>query len=101
MIRISIAGSERYLDDADSDWITQQIERRRKAGQMVCVSVAIANGELDMRLSTPECGSGGGGRAPTPREAGIFELWAQMGLNQPGWGPGNVVAFLRRLKNII
>lgn len=102
MISISIAGQERSLQDAHPDWITQQIERRRKDGLSVCVKVSVNTDDLGMRLSTPECGgAGGGGRAPTPREARIFELWAQMGLNQMGWAPGNVVAFTKRIGSYI
>jgi hypothetical protein len=98
MIRVSIAGDERSLQDASPDWIAQQIERRRRDGLSACVTVGIDTGELSMHLSTPECGSGrGGGRAPTAKEARVFELWSQLGLNQSGWTPGNVVAFLKRL----
>jgi hypothetical protein len=97
MIFVSIAGDKRSLQDASPDWITQQIERRRRDNLRVCVTVTIKTSELDMRLSTPECGSGGGGRAPTDREAQVFNLWTKLHLNQPGWSPGNVVAFLRQV----
>lgn len=97
MIRVSIAGDEKILSDASPDWITQQIERRRKDGLVVCVAVSIQTAELAMRLSTPECGGGGGGRAPNAQEARVFALWNQLGLNSTGWAPGNVVAFLKRL----
>ena len=97
MIFVSIAGDERSLQDASPDWITQQVERRRRDGLRVCVTVTIKTGELDMRLSTPECGGGGGGRAPTTREAQVFNLWTKLHLNHPGWSPGNVIAFLRQV----
>jgi hypothetical protein len=97
MIFVSIAGDERSLQDASPDWITQQVERRRRDGLRVCVTVTIKTGELDMRLSTPECGGGGGGRAPTVREAQVFNFWTKLHLNQPGWSPGNVIAFLRQV----
>lgn len=97
MIFVSIAGDERSLQDASPDWITQQVERRRRDGLRVCVTVTIKTGELDMRLWTPECGSGGGGRAPTVREARVFNLWTKLHLNQPGWSPGNIIAFLRQV----
>lgn len=101
MIRISIAGENRYLQDADSDWVTQQVERRRKDGLPVCVTVAINTGDLAITLATPECASGGGGRAPTSREASVIDLWNQLGLNRSDWAPGNVVAFLKRLRGLI
>ena len=101
MIRISIAGEERYLQDADSDWVTQQVERPRQAVLSVCATVAINTGDLAVTLATPDCARGGGGRVPTPREASVIELWGQMGLNQPGWAPGQVVAFLKRLRGLI
>lgn len=97
MIRISISGDERSLQEASPDWITQQIERRRRDGLRVCVVVSIQTGELSMRLSTPECGGGAGGRAPNEKEARVFALWAKLGLNGPGWAPGNVVAFMRQI----
>lgn len=97
MIRVSIADDERILQEASPDWISQQIERRRRDGLPVCVVVTINAGELSMRLSTPECGGGGGGRAPTPEEAKILSLWGKRGLNQFGWQAGNVIAFLKQL----
>jgi len=101
MIRVSIAGEERYLQDADSDWVTQQVERRRKDDLPVCITVAINTPDLAITLATPECARGGGGRAPTSREASVIELWRQMGLNSSSWAPGNLVAFLKRLRSLI
>ncbi|TAL72898.1 MAG: hypothetical protein EPN56_14195 [Rhodanobacter sp.] len=97
MIFVSIASDERSLQDANPDWITQQVERRRRDGLQVCVTVIIKSGGLDMRLSTPECVSRGGSRAPTAQEAHVFNLWTKFHLNQPGWSPGNLIAFLRQL----
>jgi hypothetical protein len=98
MILVSIAGDERSVQDANADWIVQQIERRRRDGLPVCVVVTIRTSELQMRLATPECGGGGGRRLPTGSEAGVFGLWSELGLNQSGFAPGKVIAFLRRLK---
>lgn len=101
MIRVSIAGEARYLQDADSDWVTQQVERRRRDGLPVCVTVAIDMADLAITLATPECTRGGGGRAPTAKETRVIELWDQLGLASSGWAPGHVVAFLKRLRSLI
>ncbi len=101
MIRIRIGNEERELASADEHWINQQINRRRADGQTTCVRVIIHEGNLNMVLSTPDCGaSGGGGRAPCPEEKKVFNLWDQRGLNDANFTGGSVVAFLKQLKRI-
>lgn len=41
--------------DVSPNWITQQIERRRRDGIAVCVEVRIKEADLDMSLATPGC----------------------------------------------
>jgi hypothetical protein len=102
MIEIRIEEAERDLRSADESWINQQINRRRADGVSVCVKVTVKEGDLDMILSTPTCGSsGGGGRPPRPREKTVFNLWNQRGLNQPDFTGGNLIAFLKQLKHIV
>lgn len=99
MIRIRIGDEERELASADEHWINQQINRRRADGQSVCVRITVHEGDLDMVLTTPTCGtSGGGGRPPRPREKEVFELWNQRGLNDVNFTGGNLVAFLKQIK---
>jgi hypothetical protein len=102
MISVKVGNDEKPLDDASTGWITQQIERRRRDGIAVCVVVSIRTADLNMRLSTPECaGSARGGRQPTAGEGAILELWQKHGLNEAGFAPGHVVAFLAQLKHVL
>jgi hypothetical protein len=90
------------LENVDEHWINQQINRRREDGLSVCVRVTIKEGDLDMILSTPTCGSGGGGgRPPRPHEKVVFDLWNRRGLNDAHFTGGNLVAFLKQLERII
>lgn len=101
MISVKVGNDEKPLDDASPDWIVQQIERRRRDGITVCVVVSIRTADLNMHLSTPECaGSARGGRPPNSAERRILELWQKHGLNEPGFAPGRVVAFLAQLKRV-
>jgi hypothetical protein len=104
MITIKIAEEERQLDTVDEQWINQQISRRRADGQSVCVRVTIQEGGLDMVLSTPNCGTSGGGgrpRPPRPQEKEVFDLWNQRGLNDADFTSGNLVAFLKQFKRLL
>lgn len=102
MTSVTIGGDERSLDDASAGWITQQIERRRRDGIAVCVVVCVKTTDLNMYLATPECGQHvGGGRPPNANERDILELWQKHGLNDTGFAPGQVVAFLTRLKHLL
>lgn len=101
MIRIEIGGngSERTLEEASESWINQQINRRRRDGVPVCVRVYIKEGELDVVLATSDCRSmGGGTRRPKPAEAEIFRLWDSLGLKDPNFASGQLIAFLKRLR---
>jgi hypothetical protein len=98
MNTISIGNDSRPLEQADPEWITQQINGRRKDGLPVCVRVSIHTAELNLTYSTPTCASsGGGGRPPTAREREILDLWGKHGLNELDFAPGNVVAFVRQV----
>lgn len=98
MNTISIGNDSRPLEQADPEWITQQINGRRKDGLPVCVRVSIHAAGLDLTCSTPDCASSVvGGRPPTAREGEIFDLWRKHGLDDSGFTPGNVVAFVRQV----
>lgn len=100
MIRVRIGQEERELDSAGENWINQQIARRKSEGEEVCVRVIIKKGNLDLQLATPTCGGGGGGRPPRPEEREILNLWNESHLDESDFAAGNVVAFLKRLKNL-
>lgn len=100
MIKIQIGTSERDLNDANESWINQQINRRRKDGQSVCVRLRIRTNSLDFTLATSSCG-GGGGRRPKPSEQKIFDLWKKHGLTEADFTGGNLIAFLKQLRKFL
>jgi hypothetical protein len=103
MISVKVGNDEKPLEDASPGWITQQIERRRRDGISVCVVVSIRTSELNTRLATPECAGngGGGGRPPNASERVVWDLWQKHGLNQAGFAPGGVAAFLAQVKHLL
>jgi hypothetical protein len=99
MNRIRIGSSERELSDANENWIVQQVREREHDGQSVCVQVVLKDNNVDMVLSTPQCGGGsGGGRPPNQKEAAIFQLWNERHLNQNNWAVGDLIAFLKQIR---
>jgi hypothetical protein len=102
MNTISIGNDSRPLEQADPEWITQQIQRRRQDAAPVCVRVQINSPDLNISFATASCASsGGGGRPPTARERVILDLWAKHGLNDPQFSPGSVVAFVKQALRLI
>jgi hypothetical protein len=101
MVTIRIGNDSRRLEDADESWITQQIVNRQREGLPVCVEVMINTGTLNVRLSTPACGGGSGGRAPRPDEAAIIDLWSKHKLNLTDFSGGSVIAFIKQLGRLL
>jgi len=104
MIQIIIGSSKRQFNsvrDIDESWIAQQVNRRQSDGQDVCVQVFIKKDSIDIRLSTPACSKGGGGRRPRPQEEAIFDLWKERVLNQIDFSGGNVIAFFKQLRKLL
>jgi hypothetical protein len=98
MIKVRIGESERELSDATPQWINEQIGRRREDGISVCVQVLINTGSVNLALSTPTCGGGGGsGRPPNPQERELLSLWERLHLNTQDFSSGNLVAFLKQI----
>jgi hypothetical protein len=77
IITVHIGDGALPLDEADPNWVTEQLHRRRKAGQSVCVRVKVqVDPDINMLLSTPNCPKGNGGtRGLRRKERMIFELW--------------------------
>jgi hypothetical protein len=96
MITVIIGHSRFALEDLSEGWLTEQIVRRRRDGQSVCVRVEIQTPRANMTLATPGCAGPGGGRLPTAVESRIFDLWDQLKLNTAAFSPGNLIAFLKR-----
>ncbi len=101
MVSVRIGAETRDINDATESWITQEVQRWRKANGRVCVQVSVDLSGLKMLLSTQGCGaSGGGGRSPNQNESEIFSLWADRGLNRIDVSPGNLVAFLKQFRRV-
>lgn len=99
---IKINGDERELQNADPHWINSQINRRRSAGEVVCVRVEIHESGVDLRLATVTCGSrGGGGRPANPKEREVIDLWNRLNLNSGEFTGGEVVAFVNQLPRLL
>ncbi|MBL1215620.1 MAG: hypothetical protein HND52_19795 [Ignavibacteriae bacterium] len=100
MISIKIGSSERKLDSIDSDWINQQINNRRYQGKQVCVQIIINYENINVALKTKGCPKGQYVRRDvSKKEKEIFDLWNQMGLNNPDFQPNNLIDFLLKLHN--
>src|SRR5690349_10830780 len=99
MITVHINAESRPFDDADPNWINEQINRRRRDGANVCARVQIDCPPVNMTLASVGCGAGvGGGRPPNTQEKEIFDLWNKLGLNDSDFSGGNLVAFLKQLE---
>ena len=102
MITIRIGSSERTFEQADTAWVVQQVNRRKKDGQVICVQVIIDNDYLNMILSTPNCSrTGVSGRPPNNEEQEIFDLWEKRGLNEEGFSVRDLTSFLNQLKGLV
>jgi len=101
MVKIKIGSEERNIEDVNSSWINQQINRRRKDGP-VCVRVSIKDDAINMVLSSGDCPqAGGGGRPPRPHEKEIFDLWDKHRLNEADFPSGHLVAFIKQLLKLL
>ncbi len=103
MITLQIAGVERQwesVEDVEESWVNQHFHRHNR-GTPVCVVVRISAPSMDVRLSTPTCGSGGGGRLPNEKEKPVLELWQKWELGTKDARGGNLIAFLRQLKGVL
>lgn len=101
-VTVRIGDETRNLEAAGESWINDQLNRRRKDGQNVCVQVNVNSGGAQVVLTTPGCGGGGGGgRQANAHELDIIELWSKLHLNEAGFSGGNLVAFLKQLRRLV
>lgn len=98
MVEVQIGDVKKDIKDAPPpSWIREQLDRRRREGESVCVQVFIDKSPLHMRLATPDCPRAVGTRRATAQEQEIFNLWEIRRLNNPDFTSGNLIAFLRQI----
>lgn len=103
MIFVKIGSEERRFETPDEQWINQQIHRRREDGVSVCVQVRVVQGDLSMTLATAGCprSYGSGTWIPDEQEQRILDLWNKFGLHNQNFSGGELVAFLKHLRNAL
>jgi len=96
---VLIGTSQRALGEADPQWIAEQLVGRRAAGEKVCVRVTINTANVNITLTSADCPAGPpGGRQPNSEEAALFEEWKDFGLDGSDFPPGQLIAFLQRIR---
>jgi hypothetical protein len=87
--------------DIDESWVNEQINRRRRDGQAICVRVLLHEDPINISLSSGCPASGGSSRRPNSDEQKIFDLWDKVGMNKADFRGGNLLAFLKQLHRVI
>jgi hypothetical protein len=101
VITVSIGGASFPLERVSEGWVNQMISEARRLNQSLCVRIDVQEESAHVVLSTPGCGTGGGGgRMPTPTERRILDEWNRRGLNSNEFSPGQLQAFLRELARL-
>lgn len=101
MISIRINEEERQYGESIESWINERINLYRRGGTIISVVVSVNLNPLNMLLCTPGSitnGTSGGRRLPTSAERRIYDLWESLGLNDPSFTGGQIVAFLKQLR---
>lgn len=104
MITVTVAGIEHSLEGLSESWLHEQIRRRQKAGEPVCVQVRVHTHTPDVNVgvSSGACPAGpGGSRRPNPKEQQVLDLWSHFGLGHGDLNSGKLVAFLQRLRSLV
>jgi hypothetical protein len=102
MITVQIGTESRSLSDASSQWINDQLNRRRRDNTSVCLKVAIHTDRLNIALQTPGCANtSSGNRQPNDQERDLLDLWSKRKLNTSDFQGGDVVAFLHQLQRFV
>ena len=97
-IALRIGGEEKEYASVTEGWIRDQLDRRTRDSQSLCVQLLIKGPSVDLLFSSPGCGSSGGGsRQLTPGERRALEIWTDMHMNTTSFTHGNVFAMLRRV----
>lgn len=99
-IRVKIAEIEKDIADVEPSWINEQINRRRAAGETVCVQITIQKDSANIMLTTADCphNRGGSKNSLSDHEKAILDLWMKLHLNESKFSGGNLLAFLNQIK---
>lgn len=101
-IRVHIGSSDKPLNQVTNDWITQEINNRKRDGQNVCVKVTINGDGVNIVLSSLDCATGRrGGRRPNKKEQKLFSLWKKRGMKNDNIVPGSLISFLNQFSHYI
>jgi hypothetical protein len=106
MVRVKIDESERDLDNADAQWVNEQVRGyERTHGTLPCLRVTVDEDHAHITLISANCarsGGGGGGGAPqwSRPEAEVLELWKRLHLDSSDWTQGNLVAFIQQARRL-
>jgi hypothetical protein len=103
MVTIKVGSSEQQLESLDEGWLLQQIKRRRRDGERVCVIVEIDDSPINLIFPTKGCARGGGSsaRAYTAEEQRVIDLWQKHHLDELEFKEGELIAFLKQLRRIV
>ena len=102
-VTVQIGDTVLDLSSVTHSWLEDQIGRRKRDNQPICVIVRIQEAGLDIKLATQACGSsgGGGGRAPYPREKQIIDLWNEKNLSAGDFSAGLFFSFIQNLRRLV
>ena len=99
MVRVIIGDNERDLASVSENWVNQQLNRRKTAGEPICARVLIFKNNIDMALSTSGCERGKNYKHPNRYELELIEIWKKLGLDSETFYAANFMAFLNKLKS--
>jgi hypothetical protein len=101
-VTVQIGDNTLDLNDITQGWLEDQIGRRKRDNQPVCVIVRVQEAGLDIKLATQACGSsGGGGRPPNHREQDIITLWNDRNLSTGDFSAGHFYSFIQHLRRLV
>jgi len=98
MITIQIGNEERELGKAEDSWIAEQIDKRRKNGESVCIVIDIATPTINITFATKDCQREGGVGNFTAQEQRVIDRWRELRLTESEFTMGQLSAFLNDLK---
>jgi hypothetical protein len=101
-VTVQIGDNTLDLNDVTQSWLEDQISRRKRDHQAVCVVVTIKAAGADMKLASDPCGNRGpGGRPARDKEPEILKLWNDGHFSTGDFSAGHFYSFLQHLRRII